>query len=263
MFVAVNKIQGCRCDGGFTGKDCSQRICPKGDDPLTFFASPLGQNWVVTFRYLEAAQFQGNAADAASHTTTLNFHLEIDDLWGTTHRSRPISVLIHRMAGSFTPLNPDENSLLRDVLLDMACIQELESAPTFLAANVPAALGAPTFTDYTLTFQPKFPRRFSAVRARFANECNVPGCFPLLSANKFQVIDTATISTDYPGGGLFTYTDLTQRLLPKLTITRTDANDLVETAECSNRGTCDLSTGLCQCFEGHYGNACELQTILV
>lgn len=29
------KVMGCVCDIGFTGYDCSQRICPKGDDPLT------------------------------------------------------------------------------------------------------------------------------------------------------------------------------------------------------------------------------------
>lgn len=28
-------ITACVCDGGFTGPDCSQRICPFGDDPMT------------------------------------------------------------------------------------------------------------------------------------------------------------------------------------------------------------------------------------
>ena len=29
------KIFGCHCDKGFAGYDCSERICPSGDDPLT------------------------------------------------------------------------------------------------------------------------------------------------------------------------------------------------------------------------------------
>ncbi|KDO33681.1 hypothetical protein SPRG_19293 [Saprolegnia parasitica CBS 223.65] len=28
-------IQGCKCDDGFTGHDCTQRVCPTGDDPVT------------------------------------------------------------------------------------------------------------------------------------------------------------------------------------------------------------------------------------
>lgn len=29
-----NKLMGCICDEGYTGYDCSQRVCPLGDDPL-------------------------------------------------------------------------------------------------------------------------------------------------------------------------------------------------------------------------------------
>ena len=30
-----NKVYGCKCDRDYTGYDCSLRVCPKGDDPLT------------------------------------------------------------------------------------------------------------------------------------------------------------------------------------------------------------------------------------
>lgn len=36
-----------------------------------------------------------------------------------------------------------------------------------------------------------------------------------------------------------------------------------ENAICSNRGSCDASSGLCQCAEGYTGLACETQTIYV
>jgi hypothetical protein len=36
-----------------------------------------------------------------------------------------------------------------------------------------------------------------------------------------------------------------------------------ENKECSGRGKCDRSAGVCSCFDGFYGNACEKQTILV
>jgi hypothetical protein len=30
-----DKIKGCQCDYPATGYDCSQQLCPPGDDPLT------------------------------------------------------------------------------------------------------------------------------------------------------------------------------------------------------------------------------------
>ena len=46
-------------------------------------------------------------------------------------------------------------------------------------------------------------------------------------------------------------------------ITSVQPDALVESAECSNRGLCDRTLGQCQCFTGHYGLACEHQTVLV
>jgi len=35
-----------------------------------------------------------------------------------------------------------------------------------------------------------------------------------------------------------------------------------ENSACANRGECDSESGLCQCFKGYYGEACEKQTII-
>jgi hypothetical protein len=32
--------------------------------------------------------------------------------------------------------------------------------------------------------------------------------------------------------------------------------------DCSGRGLCDYSTGICSCFHGYYGTKCEYQTVL-
>lgn len=37
----------------------------------------------------------------------------------------------------------------------------------------------------------------------------------------------------------------------------------IENVECSNRGQCDRSTGVCKCYGGYYGVACHRQTVLV
>jgi len=48
-----------------------------------------------------------------------------------------------------------------------------------------------------------------------------------------------------------------------LTVTVAEATKGTEELnECSNRGKCNLDTGVCKCFAGYYGEACEMQTII-
>jgi len=69
---------------------------------------------------------------------------------------------------------------------------------------------------------------------------------PATTANDLDLIHTYTIQTI------------------RCAVAETQRADLrYEDLQCSGRGTCDHSTGNCACFEGHYGDHCGLQTILV
>ena len=51
--------------------------------------------------------------------------------------------------------------------------------------------------------------------------------------------------------------------VPVSLVTANDVKDgTKEHATCSNRGLCDYTSGLCQCFTGHTGVACEVQSTL-
>lgn len=41
------------------------------------------------------------------------------------------------------------------------------------------------------------------------------------------------------------------------------AGQSFESAECSNRGVCDRSSGLCECFQGYAGSACSDELVTV
>jgi len=224
------KIQGCKCDGDWTGTDCSQRICPWGDDPLTYVAPGSRQGTTYTILVTHNTSF--TAADGADgrngETRVLNMNLEIVDLHGTTHRSR---VWNHKTDSA--TLDTISAAELEALLLDIPAIHDVDS----VAITEPSA-----GVTVQYVFRLLAPLRLTDVRLSYRDECTVAGCYPMRAAMDPEDPDDQLIS---------------------VAITSDTINSLLESAECSNRGTCDYSTGQCQCFEGHYGLACEKQTILV
>jgi len=270
------KIQGCRCDGGFFGKDCSQRLCPRGDDPVTIKdhsdssialtaaeLKPIGETYKITFTFL------------AGHAAAFNWHLEIDDMWNNTERSRPIQVpaSLFPITSSSSYLDPSESGteqLLWDfvrVLLDMDAISELDFSDlsTFTNAKVGIRLQhddpSASFDTATYKFTLAKPLRVRAVRVRFNNECTVAGCYPKMPFNTYPAENAALAGQP---GGVYIDAQLNRYAVPKAVVeVDTQAFIRHESEQCANRGICDYSTGLCNCFEGFYGNSCEKQTILV
>merc|ERR1711871_281519 len=69
----AQKIQGCKCDLGYSGPDCASRVAPKGDDPLTTVKSTMG---------VQAIQIDSQAGD---------FHLVYHDPYGGVWRTDGIA----------------------------------------------------------------------------------------------------------------------------------------------------------------------------
>lgn len=67
----AEKIQGCVCDPGYSGYDCSDRLCPKGDDPLN-----TGVTQVDHVTQLMDAGISGD-------TVVIRFIDEFGDEWTT------------------------------------------------------------------------------------------------------------------------------------------------------------------------------------
>lgn len=225
--------------------DCSKRYCPWGDDPLTYnLPSAIeGQTWTIVVQHNDSFAHAGAVVGYTLGEIKVDLSLEIDDLHGTTHRSRAWTYDASAEAdiggGSFTPQE------FENLLLDIPAIQSLKTQPTIVTDAV-------AFTT-TYTFTLFNPYRVADVRVKYKDECTVAGCYPMKAEMEPKVPD---------GDNDLITISVTPTMVTPVAATPIDPA-LLESAQCSNRGICEESTGECQCFEGHYGLACERQTILV
>ena len=98
-------------------------------------------------------------------------------------------------------------------------------------------------TLVTFGFRLVDPLRLNDVRVVFRDWCIDAGCYPKQTPQDPE--------------------DLGDEIIQSVTVSIVVADPLAESAECSNRGRCNKETGSCECFTGHYGLACQHQTILV
>lgn len=75
----------CKCDPGFTGPDCSEKLCPYGDDPLTTNYQINEVQWVEVRSELAT----GSVTAALGGTTTFSYRDHYGEVWTTD----PISVM--------------------------------------------------------------------------------------------------------------------------------------------------------------------------
>jgi hypothetical protein len=76
----------CSCAGGYNGNDCSTRLCPKGDDPLTYEVENSGDGAANQGPEVQTVTFTAGRGIGGTATLTYN------DLYGQSWTTRPFNV---------------------------------------------------------------------------------------------------------------------------------------------------------------------------
>ena len=210
----ADKHQMCVCDAGFDGIDCTQRTCPRGNDPL----SPNSPRWCGGVPCAdEVQQFRLSSAGASTF--------------------------------KFTFVNMRNATLVAYFTVDTAI-------------GLPGAVPEPSI----------------ALAGENTNAGIIMAALRAIPGGELQMVEVRALSddlTDILSRTFYvTFVGLpgTQYLIELVAVSgegivevqpseQTHGN--LQDIECSSRGLCNRLTGLCSCFGGYYGVACEYQNALI
>lgn len=289
------KTRACVCDPGFSGIDCASMMCPRGDDPLTTEdANGVTevydiQSVVITtattdrdYAQLSTTTDPSDASYSASTSGRSNqgsFTLTFTDSFGKAWTTRPIPAsdeddteFATLVVDTYTQPDGSSNAVntadvtTRDVnngriaggaqTTQHYIRAALMALPNSVVNDVEVSMdkSVDTKITYRITFMGS-----GTSGARSLLQCNYLGCDRDGCQPRFVGILPASGAGCTVKGAL-NYNYETEGVAAAATDGQTGTG---EDTECSSRGVCDGSTGICGCFEGYTGNACSVQTILV
>jgi hypothetical protein len=253
-----HKIQGCQCDANYEGPDCSDRTCPRGDDPLTTQINSNLYSTNVMRQVLYLGEGTSGGATNPANDGTDEFTLTYYDLYGGKWTTQEIVIAATddaTAANIQTALRDLPNKVMAGVQVyptDDALTQFGEAIAYITKDRITHvdASGHAAGTDFLYGFVIEFADQPGTTGLQYLLECDTEdtvnsadnGYQPLSegfsTASVCDVWEWTKHNTVYNKG-------------------RTQEN-----AVCSNRGLCDSSTGDCKCFSGYRGLACQEQEAL-
>jgi hypothetical protein len=234
------KARGCVCDPQWFGADCSLRMCPFGTDILAHRLN------------LERAQnYQVQKVEFVFHANVVDFEFVSPTAAPTPAPTTAPSpspvgpILGQTFALGFTS-KLNETFFTEPIVFD---VDNMHNYVKNALLNLPNQVVDDVEVDTDVDADCKVTLTISFTGAA------VQGPQNLLTVSAFECGDGCTPK--------ITGLDYIQDYTPdESSITQSVAADF-HSYECGRRGKCDYTTGLCQCFEGYTGEACNVQTALV
>lgn len=231
-----SRVHGCLCDEGYEGYDCSLRSCARGDDPGTYNDHPEIQlikciadegSFTLTFREYTTSPILHNATSADVEAALI----------ALPSIASSISVYFSMdMLPSNATLSTNEKPArsLPDGFPSWSVFSVNESvvSATSVSSIWTNSTGACSSTDSTQIIIIYFQ--------------TLVGDLPRVTAD----ISSLFLSSTGENGYLTIYTDgsSVQGRSPNSTVVLRSVRGTTENDVCNNRGLCDYSTGICQCF---------------
>jgi len=267
------KTRGCVCDPEWADSDCSKRMCAHGNDVMDH---RLDRHNIQTYHtqqitfYTEKSVTIGDYADTSKNTDNVayikdrTFALSFKSKLNETFTTIPIVFRGWRDIGNneYDQYNEFTTSIEN----------ALEGLPNQIIDEVKVSMTPPQIVDtnfevikLNISFTGDFVQGNQNLLHVHVHTCS-DGCTPKLDGLSLKW-DTHVVKeidahantwldpVGYSSAAVNTQLDGAQD-------TTTETADF-NSYECGRRGKCDYDSGICECFEGYTGIACNTITALV
>jgi len=287
----ADKIHGCVCDEGYTGYDCSETECPRGDDPWTtgqqnekvqIVCAATGGSFTLTFR--------GHTTEPISHDAGFGLVKRyLEDLPSVGTVDVTMSSYANGVCGAGT-----ENTLTIEFRDDFGSLPALYADGTLLTGTG-GSTGVSVESVYTITCEagPDSGRVYLIYDDEVSDtsvayngnsaavEASLQSLTTLDTNNDYGTTTIESVSMDQGtlcSTSATATTTITLRgaygnlyelgLVNSLRISSSGARGNItvsslkgtkENAECSNHGYCDRTTGTCRCDQMYEIQAARFQ----
>jgi len=263
----AGKIQGCKCDLGYYGPDCSTRHVPRGDDPLTSVKATTMKQIIQI----------SSAAPAPAPALSGEFYLKFFDIYGGVWHTETIDIAAGTDADDTIiashvqdKLRALPNEVLEGVEVTAitgttsksTChrfydgVQHISAYSITTDGNYKDSKGTTNFCEGSQASGVTADQAKVDLLVEFADKPGQTGVQYLLE-----------VDTNAHGAGSFPVSaGIPSATQAAVTVAEVNYNDnlgnLSELSDCSDRGL-DDGEGQCECFEGYRGLACEEVEALV
>lgn len=290
----ADKVYGCLCDDGYTGADCSLMECPTGDDPLTGTTSDVtngvqtnevqrvlcmatGGTFTLSFRgkTTEDIPYDADVSEVTAYlealTTVDNAYytaidVDFDDAAACSVSGNTFSVQFLQNFGDLPKLVGDKTNLKMSISTSSTKLtiseittgtkEDLDCSNRGLCDTETGICTCADGFDTSNGYGDQGQRGDCGYADGTVTSC--PG--EISCSNHGICLGSPTYECSCSSG--FAGADCSLMVCPEgnswfsLPSGNDEAHD--ETAECSDMGTCDRTTGVCTCFDGFEGASCEL-----